>query len=127
MIDPADAAFPVEQKEHEAQVAGLLRLLGSSPRRVVDIGAGAGRIADPLAGAGHDVLAIDHDEHALELCDDPVETRSIDVLDPEADDGVGIAARMREIDFGIEDIDTAGLDGVVAQFQCVLVVIDRQH
>jgi SAM-dependent methyltransferase len=35
-------------------------------RKVLDLGAGAGRIADPLAAAGHDVLAVDESPAMLD-------------------------------------------------------------
>lgn len=34
-------------------------------KKILDLGAGAGRIADPLAGAGYDVLAIDESAEML--------------------------------------------------------------
>src|SRR5436190_633869 len=42
----------------EPELSIVRRYVGSR-RRVLDLGAGAGRIADPLAEAGHDVVAVD--------------------------------------------------------------------
>jgi len=61
----ADDWFPVDARAHEAQLAALLRRLGTAPRRVLDLGAGSGRIAAPLARAGHHVVAVDSDDRAL--------------------------------------------------------------
>lgn len=66
--EPTDDWFPLEPEEHERQLAGLLRRLGQPAKRVMDIGAGSGRIALPLADAGHLVLAVDRDPCAVEAC-----------------------------------------------------------
>lgn len=67
-LDPANDWFPLEDHEHEAQAAALLRLLSPGPARVLDLGAGGGRMAVPLSRAGHAVTAVDTDEHALACC-----------------------------------------------------------
>ena len=41
---------------------GLRWLLGDAPRRVVDLGAGTGRLAVALAALGHDVVAVEPDD-----------------------------------------------------------------
>lgn len=80
--DPADW-LPLEPGEHEAQCAALLALLGDKPKRVVDIGAGGGRVAAPLLDAGHAVLAVDADTRAIERCAAlGAETVAADALDP---------------------------------------------
>ncbi len=58
--------FPLSEDEHSAQLAGLGGLLGAGAR-VLDLGAGDGRIAVPLAEAGHRVVAIDSDPEACTL------------------------------------------------------------
>lgn len=60
--------FPLSREEHNAQTAALLRRLGKSPKRVLDLGSGDGRIAGPLVDAGHLVLAVDRDPAALAGC-----------------------------------------------------------
>jgi len=91
--DPLDDWFPLEQDEHDRQLAATLALLAllrdresGAPVRVTDLGAGSGRIAKPLGQAGHDVLAIDSDPGALALCAaEGVRTCEADFLDLEAD------------------------------------------
>jgi SAM-dependent methyltransferase len=61
---------PFEAPESRAQVAGLLELLGPAPRRVLELGCGAGRVLVPLAEAGHELTGIDRDAAALAACRD---------------------------------------------------------
>lgn len=56
--------FPLDPHEHEAQLRGLSQLL-MPKSRVLDLGAGGGRIAFPLAHDGHQVTAIDRDPNAV--------------------------------------------------------------
>jgi len=65
-LDPQN---PHEPERAKAQLEGLLaRLaaLGPAPRRVLDLGCGAGRLLVPLAEAGHAVVGLDHDPAMLE-------------------------------------------------------------
>ncbi|MCH7545456.1 MAG: class I SAM-dependent methyltransferase [Planctomycetes bacterium] len=59
---------PLDPEASEAQIAGLLEMLGSSPRRVLDLGCGIGRVLLPLAAAGHVVVGIDRDRETLSSC-----------------------------------------------------------
>lgn len=64
MSDRSDDWFPLEDAEHEAQLAGLGRLIDDGAR-VLDLGCGDGRIALPLARRGCRVVGVDHDGAAL--------------------------------------------------------------
>ncbi len=80
-----DDWFPLEREEHEQQVSAVLSLLGEAGKRVIDIGAGGGRVAGALVERGHRVLAIDCDARAVEACAGVgAEARCVDVLDGEA-------------------------------------------
>lgn len=70
MSGPAflDDWFPLEPEAHARQLESLLQRLGPAPRRVLDLGAGDGRLAVPLARAGHSVVAVDADAGALDRC-----------------------------------------------------------
>ena len=48
-----DEVAPLEPEESVAQIEALLAALGPAPRRVLDLGCGAGRVLVPLAAAGH--------------------------------------------------------------------------
>jgi SAM-dependent methyltransferase len=69
--DPADW-FPLDQAEHEMQLAAAFQLADElrqregRPARVLDLGAGGGRIASPLHAEGHLVVAIDNDPRAID-------------------------------------------------------------
>lgn len=71
--DPANLDwFPLDSADHAAQLAGVRTRLG--PRsRVLDLGAGDGRITAPLTGDGHCLIAVDCDPDAL---------RRLSTLDP---------------------------------------------
>lgn len=55
--------LPLDAEDHAAQLAAVF-LLARGARRVADVGAGAGRVAIPLAARGVEVVAIDRDEAA---------------------------------------------------------------
>jgi SAM-dependent methyltransferase len=89
----SDEWFPLEPEEHEAQVHAVLSLLGPAPKRVIDLGAGGGRLAGPLVRAGHEVLAIDSDPDAIAECERlGACARRADLRDPEASLGFGDGA-----------------------------------
>lgn len=80
--------WPLDDDEHEAQVAALRQRLGKlgRPARIIDLGSGNARIGAPLHEAAHDVLAIDSDPNAVAACRARgVSARLADMLDPAAD------------------------------------------
>ncbi len=64
MTLPEEDFAVYDQEDSEAQLSGVLGMFESG-HRVVDLGAGRGRIALPLAEHGVEVLAVDQDESAL--------------------------------------------------------------
>ncbi|MBR2719384.1 MAG: methyltransferase domain-containing protein [Clostridia bacterium] len=57
-----------EQTEDETTlIACMLRLLGTTPLRVLEIGCGGGKLCVPLAQAGHQVTGMDSDTHMLRI------------------------------------------------------------
>ena len=77
--------FPLEPEEHERQLDGLRRRFAGAPRRVLDLGAGDGRVARPLAAEGHTLYALDTDADALARCAAPnITTIHADARDPGA-------------------------------------------
>jgi SAM-dependent methyltransferase len=78
---------PFDEDQSRAQVDSVLRLLGQSPRRILELGCGGGRVLIPLAAAGHHVTGIDFDADALGRCgkrssmyQDRVQLRHMDFL-----------------------------------------------
>jgi SAM-dependent methyltransferase len=70
---PKLAAWLDDQQPHNrlrsmSQIDGLLKMLGRPPKRVLDLGCGAGRIVVPLAAAGHRVTGMDVQASVLERC-----------------------------------------------------------
>lgn len=89
MNDPLDDLHPLDPEEHEQQLVGVLEGL-SDGSRVVDLGAGIGRLACPLtARTGCRLLAVDDDPAVLARPEwdqaGRVEFLVEDLLDPEAD------------------------------------------
>ncbi|MDG2031376.1 MAG: class I SAM-dependent methyltransferase [Phycisphaerales bacterium] len=65
MSDPLDDLHPLDPEDHEQQLEGVLELVASTSR-VVDLGAGIGRVARPLAArSGCRLLAVDEDSEVL--------------------------------------------------------------
>ncbi len=64
-----DAVLPHEPERSAAQVIAVMRLLAVPPRRVLDLGCGAGRLLVPIAQQGHHVTGIDHDATVLRACE----------------------------------------------------------
>ena len=64
-----DAQEPHDAARSEAQIDGLLQLLGPAPRRVLDLGCGAGRTLIPIARRGHHVIGLDRSSAALSRCE----------------------------------------------------------
>ncbi|MBT4584396.1 MAG: class I SAM-dependent methyltransferase [Phycisphaerae bacterium] len=60
--------MPMEEELSKAQIKEVLSLLGDSPKRVLDIGCGNGRLLVPIALAGHDITGIDIDPEAISSC-----------------------------------------------------------
>ena len=66
MRDVIDDLRVFDPTDEAAQLQSVLRLV-STGASVVDLGAGGGRIARPLAESGRSVLAVDHSNDALAL------------------------------------------------------------
>ncbi len=99
MTRETDDWFPLDEDEHAAQADAVLSLLGAPGKRVIDLGAGGGRLVKPLIERGHSVLAVDSDPAALEACAAlGAETRRLDLLDEDIDlgfeDGLADAALL---------------------------------
>ncbi len=93
MTRDADDWFPLSPEEHAAQTHAVLSLLGEAGKRVVDLGAGGGRLAGPMIERGHEVLAIDRDPEALAACAAlGAQTRGGDLLDDATDLSFGDGA-----------------------------------
>jgi len=58
--------YDLDLIEGEGDLDLYLALAGASDGRVLELAAGSGRLAVPLAAAGHDVVAVDKDPHMLE-------------------------------------------------------------
>jgi SAM-dependent methyltransferase len=63
-----DEDEPHEPARAAEQLAAVEALLAPPPRRVLDLGCGAGRVLVPLAARGHDVVGIDRRRDALDRC-----------------------------------------------------------
>ena len=64
MSEVHDDQHPLDPTDHVAQLEGVLQRVSTSDR-VVDLGAGLGRIGRPLAECGCEVVAVDHDPGVL--------------------------------------------------------------
>jgi SAM-dependent methyltransferase len=62
----ADDYCPLDDDTAAMQLEALIERAGSLSGCILDLGCGDGRTAIPLARAGHTVLAVDHDHHALD-------------------------------------------------------------
>ena len=89
----SDQNRPHDEACSRAQIDGLLRLLAPGPARVLDLGCGAGRVLEPLAAAGHELLGIDRNPDALAACRQRL---------------AGTPAQLREGDFGDDAAFTGG-------------------
>ena len=65
MALPEDDFEVYDSEDSEAQISGVLDLF-KPPQRVIDLGAGRGRVALPLIERGVEVLAVDRDAEALD-------------------------------------------------------------
>lgn len=65
MADVYDEWYPFDP-DTPAAVDRLAALAGPPPARILELGAGTGRLAVPLAGLGHDVVALDTSPAMLE-------------------------------------------------------------
>ncbi|MEM8834449.1 MAG: class I SAM-dependent methyltransferase [Planctomycetota bacterium] len=75
---------PLEPEQHDAQLAAVRTLLPDRAR-VLDLGAGNGRMASPLARDGHDVIAFERDARAIDaLSAAPIRAIHADFLDQHA-------------------------------------------
>ncbi len=85
---PESDWLPLDPEDHAAQLAAVMRLAHGPPRaqRILDLGAGTGRLATPLAQRGHDVCAIDLLPEALERIEHTgVQRVHADILDASLD------------------------------------------
>ena len=60
--------LPMDEEQSNDQIQMILSLIGDSPKRVLDIGCGNGRLLLPVALAGHEVTGIDIDPKAISAC-----------------------------------------------------------
>ena len=75
--------MPMEEELSKVQIKEILSLLGDSPKRILEIGCGNGRVLVPAALAGHEVTGVDNDPDAISACaavcaDADVDARLID-------------------------------------------------
>jgi len=107
-----DDDAPFDPATDDAQRAGLRRLLDPAPRRVLDLGCGAGRTLVSLAEAGHDVIGIDMRGDALDRCRAELDAK-------------GIGAELRQGDFRDDWPPDAGdLDAVLCLGNTFMLLSD---
>jgi SAM-dependent methyltransferase len=100
MIIPEHAVWhEVECSRYDADFALWDELAREAPEGVLDVGAGTGRVALRLAGAGHTVTALDLDPELLRILEaraeeagTPVTTIAADAADFTLDEPVGLIA-----------------------------------
>lgn len=59
---------PFDAPRTAAQIETVSELLGETPRRVLELGCGGGRVLAPLAAAGYECIGVDSDGRALDRC-----------------------------------------------------------
>jgi SAM-dependent methyltransferase len=114
MTDWLSEDEPFDLELSRAQVEGVLMALGDSPRRVLELGCGSGRVLEPVARAGHHVVGIDRVGEVLSRCRDRCE-------------GMDDRVRLIRADFLREawnDLlgDEAGHRGDEARFDAILLL-----
>ncbi|MEE2819305.1 MAG: class I SAM-dependent methyltransferase [Planctomycetota bacterium] len=60
--------LPMEEAQSQLQIKAILALLSDSPKEIIDVGCGDGRLLLPIAVAGHRVTGIDIDTDAVSVC-----------------------------------------------------------
>jgi SAM-dependent methyltransferase len=100
-VNPAVVWHDVECGAYTADLALWRELAGAPPAAVLDVGAGTGRVALDLAGAGHAVTALDVDDDLLAV----------------------LAARARAAGLQVETVvaDAAGFDLGARRFGLIAV------
>ena len=68
-----DAYIYNEQENETVDVEFLRSVIGSAPKRILEIACGAGRILVPLVKDGHDVTGFDYSEEMLSLVSDKLQ------------------------------------------------------
>ncbi|MHC4991376.1 MAG: class I SAM-dependent methyltransferase [Planctomycetota bacterium] len=107
-LEPFDAEFSA------TQIDALLTIMGTTRRRVLDLGCGSGRVAIPLARHGHQVTGIDHDPTALRRCRDAL-----------ADADRTLEVRLLEADFAkVWPEDLGSFDVVCCLGNTMMTVVD---
>lgn len=75
---------PFDSEQSQRQIAELLKLLGSPPRAVLDLGCGDGRVMLPLVLHGHHVTGWDHDPAAIAAARTALRRLGVSADDPRA-------------------------------------------
>lgn len=76
--DWLDDIAPLPDDDAALQLESLEALLSPEPRRVLDLGCGAGRVLVPMGGLGHRVVGLDRSAAALGACRLAVDAAGID-------------------------------------------------
>ncbi len=58
----------MDDEQSTLQIDSILQLLGDDPKRIIDVGCGDGRVLIPLIVAGHELIGLDIDQHAIDAC-----------------------------------------------------------